>query len=1151
MTSTIIACLLLSAIPLNVSGNEVNEDFNLDESTNTLTLEQNLFKQSTKDNFDALKPEYEPGEIIVKFRDNLDITFYTSSINAQYLEETIRDYAGETMNTNMEYSVYEQETIEIGESETLQSEEVIMTGFETLDNLNIVYGLTYTEKLIDDDSVPEFSNVYRLCFNKDINVIGAVEDYSNDPNVEFAEPNYIYHFDDIDLSYSYINSKSETGFIPDDPFFDMQWALHNTGQNGGTPDADIDAPEAWDTTMGDDNVVVAVIDSGVDYTNSELGDCTDGIIELDYSLESPHPWNRDGSMLLNFSEIFSQYDFDSISLHFSKIDNYVRVQSHVKILDFFDSKDIIELPYDGKSTTDIWSRYTEMGSKKVCIQSNHDDCWGFAIDKVRLHKWRNVKQSEEYQSKFVDGYDFYCSDPDPMDDNGHGTHCAGIVAAITNNDIGIAGVAGNCKIMPIKLGGMSHMSGFAILRGLIFAANHGADIISMSFGGPENRIMKKVLDYAYNKGCVLVASAGNFNCTAPESTFPGSYDKVIAVGATDRNDSKTVFSSYGSYVDVAAPGQDILSLRAFATDMYFSSGYTPGENFVPQYDNNAILYRASGTSMAGPIVAGVAALILSKNPDLTIPEVRTILRSSTDPVISDKYIGTGRINAFKAVTKAAPVVAEFDGTIHDLVVEGDFDIRGTASSEYFIEYGQGVYPSTWTLIKHSSSPQNGVLYKWDTLEISDGPYILRLRVIYNGFVYEDRAFISIDNIANTYHVDNEANNGDGSAGNPFNKIQYAVDVCCNKDTIFVHSGFYNDSILQETGRSARIIGESKEDTIIQLQEFIQIYYGVLNIEKCTIRDYGILGQPNSDCTFSDNKFINIKKIEFFPSARVNSKINIIKNTFTGEGRVILNSKSNCKISENIFQDYGGITLEYGKRNIISKNIVNYISLAVSNNNDIVDNTIHGGSQILGSSFNNICNNKIISAESGKGTGIFLADGDACINLISKNEIKNYAFGIYISGMTYLNIISENIVSDNSKYGIYFSASYPHIIYLNDIINNGDPYDEKTGNAYERSCKNNIWYCPILRVGNYWSDYTSKYPGADIIHRILRPDIYNIPYDIYGSTNRDMYPLVNQHSSSQSVPQSQPQTQPSTQPSISTTTQTTTSSTTQSGTTTSR
>jgi subtilisin family serine protease len=140
----------------------------------------------------------------------------------------------------------------------------------------------------------------------------------------------------------------------------------------------------------------------------------------------------------------------------------------------------------------------------INILVSGEDQWGVAIDKVKKLIWRPLS---EISPLFVDGYDFYFHDPDPMDDQGHGTHCIGIIAAETNNGHGIAGVAHNCTIMPIKVGGPSSIAGvslFAVARGILYATFHGAHIISMSLGGPKSTTMSLVLDFASNRGVIIV-----------------------------------------------------------------------------------------------------------------------------------------------------------------------------------------------------------------------------------------------------------------------------------------------------------------------------------------------------------------------------------------------------------------------------------------------------------------------------------------------------------------------------------------------------------------------------------------------------------------------------------------------------------------------
>ncbi|MHC4574925.1 MAG: S8 family serine peptidase [Planctomycetota bacterium] len=381
-------------------------------------------------------------------------------------------------------------------------------------------------------TVPDLGRIYKLQLGPGQLAAVAVAEYDANPDVEYAELNYLLHLASTE---------------PNDPnYYPEQWGLHNAGQSfpihncgtrSGTSDADIDAPEAWDIEKDANEIVVAVIDSGVDYNHADLA-------------------------------------------------------------------------------ANMWT-----------------DANGYY------------------------GYDFYSTDNDPMDEFGHGTHCAGIIAADTNNNLGIAGVSWNAKIMAVKIGGLgSIFPMFTCLRGVEYAVENGADVLSCSWGAmfeeQTHKSLNEVIDYAYSQGVVIVASAGNLRTDTP--SYPAAYDNVIGVAATNSNDHKAAFSNYGDWVDIAAPGQDILSLRAAGTDMYTEiQVYTPGAAFYPCYDSNAILYIASGTSMACPHVSGLAALCLSEDPNLNAGDVRLLIKLNADD-LGNPAIGEGRINAYSTLIAIPP-----------------------------------------------------------------------------------------------------------------------------------------------------------------------------------------------------------------------------------------------------------------------------------------------------------------------------------------------------------------------------------------------------------------------------------------------------------------------------------------------------------------
>ncbi|MFC4075323.1 S8 family peptidase [Salinithrix halophila] len=232
----------------------------------------------------------------------------------------------------------------------------------------------------------------------------------------------------------------------------------------------------------------------------------------------------------------------------------------------------------------------------------------------------------DLKGKVIKGRDFIDNDSDPMDENGHGTHCAGIAAAHTNNEIGIAGMAPNAKIYASRvLDANGRGSLDAVANGITDAADHGAKVISLSLGASKGaQALKDAVDYAADKGAIVVAAAGNEGKTTPN--YPGYYKKTIAVGATDSNDKKADFSNCGAdWVDVAAPGVDIYSTIT-------GGGYK----------------NLSGTSMATPHVAGLAGLLASQGKKAA--DIRSTIEGT-----ADKISGTGsdwaygRINAAKAV----------------------------------------------------------------------------------------------------------------------------------------------------------------------------------------------------------------------------------------------------------------------------------------------------------------------------------------------------------------------------------------------------------------------------------------------------------------------------------------------------------------------
>jgi serine protease len=260
-------------------------------------------------------------------------------------------------------------------------------------------------------------------------------------------------------------------------------------------------------------------------------------------------------------------------------------------------------------------------------------------------------------TSWVDGYDFVDDDSFAWDGHGHGTHVAGTIAQTTNNEYGVAGLAYNAKIMPLRVlnsRGFGQVSDIA--DAVRFAADNGAQVINMSLGGPlPSLVLSRAIKYANKKGVTIVAAAGNGGKRAP--SYPAAYDGVIAVAATQYDKNTTFYSQWGSYVDIAAPGgntrvdQNGDGKPDGVMQQTLKDGNTDKHDFV--------LYM--GTSMASPHVAAGAAMVISQG--ITHPDrVEEILQKSADDSLRDRYdddkefherYGAGLMQVDEAVKSAA------------------------------------------------------------------------------------------------------------------------------------------------------------------------------------------------------------------------------------------------------------------------------------------------------------------------------------------------------------------------------------------------------------------------------------------------------------------------------------------------------------------
>ncbi len=350
---------------------------------------------------------------------------------------------------------------------------------------------------------------------------------------------------------------------------------------------------------------------------------------------------------------------------------------------------------------------------------------------------------EDLLGQVLPGFNAITTNSNQIDDHGHGTHVAGTIAAIANNANGIAGVAPRAKILPIKVLNSQGFGYFSVVAsGIKWAADNGATVINLSLGAaiaPENvpPYISDALTHAYAKGVAVIVAAGNsgFNL---RSFTPANDPHVLSVAATNSEDKLASFSNFGPRLGVSAPGGgDTVGGDPFTSPYSVLSLKSSGSRIDKTYNVGERYLRLAGTSMAAPHVAGVAALIKSKFPSYSVPQVYQAIRINADDIADagiDNRTGPGRLNAFKSMVAGAPLSVWITSKMPISSYSGEeFSISGIVGGpnlkSWALEFALDAQSNIiWTTIASGTSAVEGEIAKW-TIPTSflDRGILVRLR----------------------------------------------------------------------------------------------------------------------------------------------------------------------------------------------------------------------------------------------------------------------------------------------------------------------------------------------------------------------------------------------------------------------------------------
>ncbi len=436
--------------------------------------------------------------------------------------------------------------------------------------------------------------------------------------------------------------------------------------------------------------------------------------------------------------------------------------------------------------SEVYYNCCQWGIKDVNVETAWDTTLGSTSVRLAILD-SGLRKSHEDIGNYLQGYDFVFNDNDPNDNNGHGTHVTSTAAGLTNNGLGVAGVA-QAEILPVRVlnaqGSGTHSQ---IANGVTYAADQGSDILSMSLGGPSgSQTMLDAINYAWNSGAIVIAASGNDN--GPVG-YPAAYSNAMAVGAYDQNHNRASFSNFGSQLEISAPGVQI------------AAAYNR---------NDADYVYQDGTSMATPIVSGVAALALTVDPTLTNTELRQLLRDTAVDYGAagwDSSFGYGGVDAAAAVAAAqsgggggggGPTTVyseDFEASTNFVKSSGSSDLwritsgclggNGGSSLQFNeagdCQYSTGAQVTGWARTEVDLSGETtadlSFDHKWNTESYSGGAYdIMRVQ-------------ISADNSAWTTLQQWDSRNPNQATWTTAN---YNIDAWAGDSTVWIR--FFFDSI---------------------------------------------------------------------------------------------------------------------------------------------------------------------------------------------------------------------------------------------------------------------------------------------------------------------------------------------------------------------